>query len=411
MSFFFLFLLFTPFVPYFGTIDIIGSQWLYLSLLNFTFFIFNFSLLNYLHLFKKLFDNPFSKAYFIFFILSIFSVFFATNWTVSLVDISRIIITFVSVIHFSYFYKNTSLNFNMISALISIFLFFEIIYSLYPLIEFIIFEDIALLEFDNLPSALKGVSGNKNVLASDLVFKSLFLLYLIFYSDRFYRFFAIITFFLSSFLLIILSSRASYISFFLVLVIFAFHALYSKIKFKKVLYILIPFLLSYFSVKLLPNSSLDITNRLSSINTVDASTNQRLTLYDNAIDFIISNPFIGCGIGNWKIESLPYWKDKLTGYTIPYHAHNDFLEITTEIGLIGGFSYLFFFAFILFFSSRMYFKSLDVKYILLFCLCLVYFIDASFNFPFERALSQVNFIILFSFSIMFYNNSYDETPS
>ena len=35
-------LLCVPFVPYFGTIDMIGSQWFYLSIINAGFFLINF---------------------------------------------------------------------------------------------------------------------------------------------------------------------------------------------------------------------------------------------------------------------------------------------------------------------------------------------------------------------------------
>ena len=29
----------------------------------------------------------------------------------------------------------------------------------------------------------------------------------------------------------------------------------------------------------------------------------------------------------------------MTGYVVPYHAHNDFLELTVEIGILGGLAY------------------------------------------------------------------------
>ena len=130
----------------------------------------------------------------------------------------------------------------------------------------------------------------------------------------------------------------------------------------------------------------------------DESTSHRLFLYQNAIDYISQNPFIGCGIGNWKVESLPYWKDRLSGYTIPYHAHNDFLELSTELGLIGGLSYLLSFIFLFSYLIK---NILTNKYsMLVFMILLVYFIDAFFNFPLERFNMQIYFVIIFIFSFL-----------
>ena len=51
-------------------------------------------------------------------------------------------------------------------------------------------------------------------------------------------------------------------------------------------------------------------------------------------------PILGIGVGNWKIKSIQYAGDSVVGYTVPYHAHNDFLQIFAEIGIIGGLAYL-----------------------------------------------------------------------
>ena len=51
-------------------------------------------------------------------------------------------------------------------------------------------------------------------------------------------------------------------------------------------------------------------------------------------------PVFGIGIGNWKIKSIEYSRNSIVGYTVPYHVHNDFLQITAEIGVIGGLLYL-----------------------------------------------------------------------
>ena len=189
--------------------------------------------------------------------------------------------------------------------------------------------------------------------------------------------------------------------------LFLFYTLRSKLYLKLVF--LFPLLCALVSVSYLNANRYNIAAKVSSVGLSDESTTHRIFLYENALDYISHNPFIGCGIGNWKVESLPYWKDRLSGYTIPYHAHNDFLELSTEIGILGGLSYLSMFVSILLVFLFLYIKSNKLEYLVIFSLCAVYFFDASINFPLERALSQVNFIVLLSLSLFITKkNIYEE---
>jgi O-antigen ligase len=145
--------------------------------------------------------------------------------------------------------------------------------------------------------------------------------------------------------------------------------------------------------------------RASSIEVSYEGSSGRFELWSNAIDYIGLHPLLGCGIGNWKIQSLPYWKERLTGYIVPYHAHNDFLEITAELGILGGLSYLFIFISILlllFPRCRLDINLHNPKIYLLLVL-MVYTVDSFFNFPLERPLIQIYFIVLFSLTYLLNN--------
>jgi O-antigen ligase len=212
--------------------------------------------------------------------------------------------------------------------------------------------------------------------------------------------------FISFFTLFLLSARASLIS---LIIIFSLYIIYSFLNFslKKIslsLLLSIFLAISVYLIESLPSNNLSLSSRANSISTNDDSTSYRIILWENAVDFISNNPIIGCGIGNWKIESLPYWKDRLTGYTIPYHAHNDFLEITTETGLFGGLSYLLIFITIFIICIRSIFKFKNYPSFMLLSILIVYFIDGSLNFPLERALSQVNFAVLLCLTLLIYKN-------
>ena len=397
-SLFILFFLLTPFVPYFGTIDKIGSQWLFLSSLNLLCFFININKKDYPKLFFYLINFSFYKFYIAFIFFSFVSIFYANNFTLSFVDFSRILTTFFLLYNFVYIISVQKIKLDFLIASILVIDLFVILYSYMPLFEFVVDNSYYSIDFTSVPNALRGPTGNKNVLASYLVFNSVFAFYLISHKNIFYKFLSFITITFTAITIIFLSSRASIISFSLVTLTFF---LYYLFKYKS--FSLYPVLLlivsigftSFIYLNFLP-TNFNIVNKVQSINQSDTSTNFRIILWENAIDFITNNPIIGCGIGNWKIESLPYWKDRLTGYTIPYHAHNDFLELSTEIGLLGGLSYLFIFVSI-FYSLILNIRKNSLLVFSVLSLLFVYFFDALVNFPLERAVSQLNFALLLFF--------------
>ena len=391
------------FIPYFGTIDIIGSQWLYLALINIGFLFYNITRSNFNDKFYRLLlFKPF-VFYIIFIAFCFISLVFSNNIFISIIDLSRILITIISVINIIFFSSKTSFNLKHISVLVSIILFCELLYSLIPLIEFILVNDISTIDFSSVPTALKGVSGNKNVLSSNIAFKIPFVIYSIKEVKGYWKFMFSILLSLSFVILLLLISRASLISTAIISLFFAIYFINDRknLNLISLFSLLTPLFFTIFFV--FYTSSIDaisIQNRVNSISVSDTSTNHRLTLYQNAVDYIYNNPFIGCGIGNWKVESLPYWKSKLSGYTVPYHAHNDFLEVSTEVGIFGGLSYLFIFLSIFYLAYKLIRKN-QIQGFFLLSIAFVYFFDASLNFPLERALSQVNFIILLFLSYYF----------
>jgi O-antigen ligase len=68
----------------------------------------------------------------------------------------------------------------------------------------------------------------------------------------------------------------------------------------------------------------------------DNSLSSRFRFYTHAVESIIESPVFGVGNGNWEIYSIKKDAKDIEGYTVPYHVHNDFLEIAAESGIIGG---------------------------------------------------------------------------
>jgi O-antigen ligase len=85
----------------------------------------------------------------------------------------------------------------------------------------------------------------------------------------------------------------------------------------------------------------------------DASTSARVELWDRGIRMFKSSPVVGVGVG--MFEKLMYDpKYKMPFDTSPklVHAHNTYIEILAEMGLLGIFTFIYIFSafFILFFK-------------------------------------------------------------
>lgn len=383
--------------PNFGSIDKMAPQWLYLSAISL--------FLGFYHYINKslsFYKDPITYIYSFFLILCFISFFYSNNIVISIFDFSRIFIIF-SLLQFllSFNYK---FNFKDLSLVISFFLLSEVIFS-----NIIFISSFVSGQYMNYisPNNFAGFGANKNITAASICIKLPFLFYSA-YTNKKVRFLSFFTLFLAFFAIVMISSRASFISLFFICAFFLLSLYHIKssilFKIKAFFFYTTPiFLAFYFNNLLQKSSQLNVLNRIASIELSAVSSNGRFELWSNAIDYIKNHPFLGCGLGNWKIESLPYWKDLLNDYTVPYHAHNDFLELATEIGVVGGFIYLSLFGY-LFFKLFKHRKNNFLVASVLFCALLVYFIDAFFNFPLERPIMQVSFLIIVYSSIKFLSN-------
>ena len=338
---FFFFLIIVGFVPYFGSIDIIGPQWLYLSLLSITSIFFSYKGYN----FNLIKFKPF-LFYLVFVFFCLLSLFYTLNISISLVDLSRILVSFILVFNFLILVKTYKPSLKIISLLVVFVLFLELIFSFYPLFIFLLDNDFSTIDFSTVPNALKGVSGNKNVMASNVSFKIPFVIYLISINKKYISIFSSFVLSLAIINIYLLSSRATFISLslssilFLIYFIYNFKA-YSK---KSFLLLIVPYFFLYSLITYTSSESISLSSRISSISSTDTSTSYRVTLYENAIDYISKSPFIGCGIGNWKVESLPYWKSLLTGYLFLIMHTMTFLNFQQKLAyLVAYLIYLFFF--------------------------------------------------------------------
>ena len=196
---------------------------------------------------------------------------------------------------------------------------------------------------------LVGLSGNRNILATVILFRIPLLIILAKELNK--NIFYFISFLIGStafFNIILLSSRAAFLSIgvcviFLVMMSSYRYFYVRKNILRQNMHIILLFIVPFFIAFQVSNYVIDtnddsyFTNRVQTIvGPDDESKNTRIRYYSQAISHIVKNPLLGGGIGNWKIYSIGYDSKNIQNYIVPYNAHNDVLEATAETGILGG---------------------------------------------------------------------------
>ena len=409
--------LFIGVTPYLDTADKIVPQTLFLNIINLS------SIISIIYFKKSLLDELKSSIknipfilYFLFFIWSSITIIFSINISESLsvlTEIFTLMVTFCLLIYYLSQVKDLeNFLFTIIFSLLSI----EIITVIAPFIREI-YESGSPTERGQI---YRGYTGNINILAYVMLIKLPFVIYfqIIGKANKVLSFLLIL--FVTYIITSIFATRSAILALVLLIILTISFFYYIRItskknynykKYSNILKItLFPFvlglILNNFSSYVFKSKNLqDRLSTLTEINS-DTSLSQRLTYYIDAFESFTEKPFFGKGIGTWEVESIDYVKKDLKNYIVPYHAHNDFLEILAETGLPGMVLYFGIIFYVLFkllkvcFDQNSRYKTRIFAFSLA-CALIIYLIDSMFNFPFARIIQQVFLLFLIAISIIF----------
>ncbi len=399
----------------FSSIDRIGPQFLVLSVLNiigFSYLFFNYD--DYVKPFIKSLKKEYIYliSYFSFLFFSFLSIIYVINLPEFVITFSQyftVFITFILTLLFLYRIKE---KFDFFINLFVLLTFFEV---LYMLVEFI-----PLYDFDKgilRNRFYSGAAANINIASFSLAYKSPVIIYKILTAKRSFSLF-VFSLILSMlvFCIFITYTRGAFLalsfSFFSMLIYFIYKN-FNKMKrvyIKNIAFSILTIGFTFMVFKFLNQNNLNtkLTERYASISldTKDGSVNQRLRYYKQVLERASKNPFVGVGLGNHKLISINDDKFDISQYIIPYHAHNDFLQILSESGILALLSYILFLFFLFRYIFLLWYKSPDKDqkflFFTLFVILMIYMIDASLNFPIARPINQVQFVFLASIIISSY---------
>ena len=418
---FFVLYLLIGFVPYFGASDKQATQIIYLQLIN----ILSLIYIGYISFKRKerktfLLNSISFQAFFLFFIWSALSLLAAINKIESLRILTEVYTYVLSFYCLYYHLKKIKKPFfiKTVTLLCSV----EILTIIIPF-----YTDIFMFGGFNLrSSSYSGITGNINIAAFSLLMKLPFVLYYLIrdknktYTNIIYT--VILVAGIYSIFNVLVTRGAILGVFIYMVIIFAYlfreYIFIQKVPvlfLKKISRILILPLIGYFFLNTVQNNlsnnnnSVSIIDRMSTVGSQkDGSSQERIRYWTQAASTIVKNPLLGIGIGNWKLKGIETEKENINNFIVPYHAHNDFLEISVETGIIGGVLYFSFILIPFLILIFLLYKKRGLKKTLLpFILFLAisgFLMDSMLNFPFARPIQMIFIISIVVFCIHNYGN-------
>lgn len=396
--------------------DRISVHFLFLAVLNLISLILILrknTLDEFLSVFK---EKPHSYSYLLFIVFGLISILVAENKIESIVTITQLLIFFSSFVIIVFLSKLKNINFIKVFGVFTLMaVFIESIYINYLFYDSIIIGGNSL----DRSNEFRGFTANINISSFSLCLKIPLLFYLAFNTKvNTVKVSTLIMIFSSILTILLLGGRASIIALIFILLLIVTVCIF-KINKSKIVNLSLSILMIVLSLSAYQyfnqnNISSRVVERFSNVfNPIeDQSVKERLSYYSAAFQSIKNKPLLGIGIGNWKLISIEYSKDLIEDYKVPYHVHNDFLQVAAEVGLFGGIAYLYFILFPFVMSIKKFLLDREKKfnqYVLIILIFGVYVFDSLLNFPMSR---PVNFIYLLFAMALFYasykNNLNDE---
>jgi len=390
----------TVLTPNLMTLDSLGPKFLSLALLNLITYIFFLSRKEFRTSADgqiRFFRTPVGLVYTLFMLVALLSFINAINIRESILNYAKLFTLFSAAYNVSVILRNDTRHLRVISVALSLLLIFD---------SFTVFYHVATSVLAGKgPNIyeIKSIYSNKNILSAALFVKTPFALWLLAFDTKKFKALGFFTVLVALLAILLMSTRAFYLGFiFMTIAFVTFMGIryYRKNERRQLITlfisvgatIAIAFLLFSGVLKFLyPESDRNAytVDFISRLKTISQGEGQRTRGWERTLKLIEEHPVLGVGTGNWKLEVLKYENLTSPDYIYMYKTHNDFLETTSETGIVGGVLFLSIFILIGYNFLRAFFRrgATEASYKFLFLPAFglfAYTFDAFFNFPADR---------------------------
>ncbi len=410
-----LYIIVTVITPSLGAADRNGPKFLFVSLLNLFSFLFLLTQRECKYdpnLFFVFFRNRIGMTYTFLMGVILLSFTKSINLPESIISFAKYLTVFSSAYIISIIFLIDKRYFRFMSIAMVFVLLFDSFTVFYNILLYISRQVTSISE-------IKSVYANKNILAAALFVKVPFALWLATFEKEWLRKLGYFALLFAELAILFMSTRAFYLGLILLVVVYSIFILFQAkrnkdgFRIKNLIMFFAVLALAFLTYTLtqqylFPKTSTDIYNKTYTerLSTISEGEDGRLESWKRSVILFKQDPLMGVGIGNWKIRVLKYENPTKSDFTFMIKAHNDFIEITTETGILGGVLYIFIFVFLLFNLLKAFFKpvteeesfsNLFLPAFGIFC----YSFDAFFNYPADRPEIQLLFAVFIGSGIAF----------
>lgn len=387
--------------------------YLYLYIISFLLFLFNYNDLSRLR-FGKL-----DLLYLLAFLVGLVSAFINKFDFEAVYELLRFVSVFLFIATFRFYFSLNTIHFDNIIKALSVVCVLYLLFGIWNIVEN------NILFFNNETSYLiNSHLGHRNLFAI-LLAMFLPILFINFLSNHTSLKKTIMLFLIIVVIgfIFILMSRVGWIGC-IIFIIVACYFLYNENSKRRIVYIvqfiLIVGILLFFGFSNTSSRITQVQDRITSflnyntkVNDHTSTINERLILWKKSMQLIKSHFFIGVGPGQWKFQIPKY---DLSGTRAEFgnivfpQPHNDFIWYVSEMGIFGG-GLVFLFFGSLFYISFTFLKNTEKskeRNIILFAIAgiFIFLTTSFFDFPKERPVH--NFVLSFFISTLFFYSSSNE---